>query len=125
MSVALRIVLFVCAVAMVVFTVSGIRKSRMRIEDSLFWVGLSAVILVLSVFPQIAYFFADVSGFMATVNFVFALFIFILTVKCFTMSRRISELENKLKELSQRVAVDRLDHHERAGVPGDSDEGSR
>ena len=42
MSETLRIVLIIAAVFMAVFTVVSVRKSRMRIEDSLFWLGLSA-----------------------------------------------------------------------------------
>ena len=113
MSLALRVALVIGAIAMTVFTVNGVRKSRMRIEDSLFWVGLAAVILVLSVCPQFGYAISDVVGFMAPVNFVFAFFIFVLTVKCFSMSRHESELENKVKELTQEIAIERLEHYER------------
>ena len=112
-SIALRILLFVASVLLFVFLMGSIKKSKMRIEDALFWIALSAVILILSIFPQIAGGLSDLFGFIAPVNFVFLLFIFILLVKSYYMSKRISELDTKVKELTQQIAIDRLDHHER------------
>lgn len=110
---ALRIVLFVSAVCLAVFIFASIRRSKLRIEDSLFWIALAFLILLLSVFPQIAMFFSKTLGFMATVNFVFLFFIFILLLQCYRSSKRISQLDMKVKELAQQVAIDRLDHYER------------
>ena len=115
MSVALRIALIIGAVALAVFVVAGVRKSRMRIEDSLFWVGLSLLILVLSIFPDLGIWCADLLGVQSPVNFVLLFFIAVLLVKCFLLARQVSQLENKTKELAQRVAVDRLEHYEREG----------
>ncbi|MBE6471214.1 MAG: DUF2304 domain-containing protein [Coriobacteriaceae bacterium] len=114
MSLGIRIVLLLGALAMTVFVLRSIKKSKMRIEDALFWIFLSLFILLLSIFPAIAVIPAGWFGFQAPVNFVFLLFIAILLVKCFTMSRHTSQLETKIKELTQQIAVDRLDHYERS-----------
>lgn len=121
MSVALRLLLVFAAICLTAFVFHSVKKAKMRIEDGLFWVLLSFFILLLSVFPGIAYALASVFGFQAPVNFVFIFFIFVLLVKGFTTSRHVSQLENKVKELSQQVAIDRLDHYERV----DSKDGSR
>ena len=113
MALGIRIILFMGALALFAFVLRSIRKSKMRIEDALFWILLSALILILSVFPGIAAEPAAWFGFQAPVNFVFLFFITVLLVKCFTMSRHTSQLETKIKELSQQIAVDRLDHYER------------
>ena len=113
MSLGIRIALLVGALAMFIFVLRSIKKSKMRIEDALFWIFLSVVILLMSIFPVIATAPAALFGFQAPVNFVFLLFIAILLVKCFTMSRHTSQLETKIKELSQQIAIDRLDHYER------------
>ena len=117
MSLALRIALVIGAIALTVLVLTGIRKSRMRIEDSLFWVGLSLLVLVLSVFPDLGIWFADMLGVQSPVNFVLLFFIAVLLVKCFFLARQVSQLENKVKELVQQVAVDRLDHYERYDAP--------
>ena len=115
MSVALRIVLIVSAVAMAAFMLRSIKKSKMQIEDTLFWALITLLILLLAIFPQIGSALSDVMGFQAPVNFVFLFFIFVLLMKSYHSTRTISELETKVKELSEQIALDRLDHYERTG----------
>ena len=109
MSFGIRIALIICSLALFVFVLRNIRKSKMRIEDSLFWFVLSALIIILAAFPKIAYFCAHLLGFQAPINFVFIAFIGILLVKCFTMSLHTSQLETKLKELTQQIAINQSD----------------
>lgn len=109
MSLGIRIVLIICALGLLVFVLFNIRKSKLRIEDSLFWFILSAFILLLAVFPGIASTCSRFFKFQAPVNFVFLAFIAILLVKCFTMSIRVSHLETKLDELVQRIAIAQRD----------------
>ena len=114
MSLALRIVLLVAASLLFIFLMASIRQSKMRIEDSLFWIVLSVLILLLSIFPDIASVLSRLFGFIAPVNFVFLLFIFILLLKEYFTSKRISELDTKVKELTQQLAIEQLEHHERS-----------
>ena len=97
MTTELRIVLVIASFVTAALMLRRIRRSKVRIEDSVFWIGLSTVILVVSIFPQIA----DAGGAAAlhiyeTTNFLFLFFIFVLLVKLFTMSVHVSQLESKL-----------------------------
>ena len=112
MSLGIRILLLICALALVVFVLRSIKKAKMRIEDSLFWFVLSALILILAIFPGIAYWCARLLGFQAPINFVFVAAIAVLLVKCFTTSVHASQLETKLKELTQQIAISQTDHDE-------------
>ena len=114
MSIALRIALIIGAVALVALVIAGVRKSRMRIEDSLFWIILSLLILLLSIFPGVGSWVSSLLGVQSPVNFIMLFFVAVLIAKCFSLARQVSQLENKIKELTQRVAVDRLDHYERS-----------
>ena len=113
MSFALRVLLIVAAVVMVVSLLLSIRKSKMRIEDSISWIVLAFLILILSIVPQLASELAYLLGFQAPVNFVYLFLIVVLLVKCFRMSQRASELETRVRELTQQIAVDKLGHYER------------
>lgn len=115
---AIRIILIIAAVFLVFFIVRSVRKSKMRIEDSLFWVILSVVILILSIFPQIASWCSVALGFQSPINFIYVFFIAVLLVKCFTMSIHASQLETKITELTQKVAIEQLEHHERQQASG-------
>ena len=121
MSPLLQITLVAASIGLFAFIGQSIKKAKMRIEDSLFWVVLAVLIFLLSVFPQIAAFFSNLLGFQAPVNFIYLFFIFVLLVKSFTSSKHISELDNKVKELSQQIAVDRLDHYERKELGRDQE----
>lgn len=110
---ALRVILLIAAIGLVVFLLHSIKKSKMSIEDALFWMGFSFLILLMSIFPEIPSFLSDTIGFMSPVNFVFLFFIFVLIIRDFLSNRRISQLENRVKELAQQIALDRLDHYQR------------
>lgn len=113
LSLALRIILIVAALGLIVFLLRSIKKSKMNISDSMFWLAFSLLIFLLSIFTEIPLWLADVIGVMSPVNFVFLVFIFILIVRDFLSNRRISQLENRVKELTQQIALDRLDHYTR------------
>ena len=110
---ALRVILLIAAIGLVVFLLHSIKKSKMSIEDALFWMGFSFLILLMSIFPEIPSFLSDTIGFMSPVNFVFLFFIFVLIIRDFLSIRRISQLENRVKELPQQIALARLDHYQR------------
>ena len=114
MSLALRVLLLVSAILLFVVLMASIKKSKMKIEDALFWIVLAACIVILGIFPQIASSFSELFGFMSPSNFVFLLFIFILLVKGYYTSKQVSELDTKVRELSQQLAIERLEHHERS-----------
>lgn len=105
----LRIVLFVASAITAIFVFRKIRKSQFVIEDTLFWMFFCALLLVLSIFPKISFFFADLLGFQAPVNFIFVVFIFLLVVKVFLLSVKLSKTETKLNELIQKFAIESKD----------------
>lgn len=121
LSLALRIILIIAAIGLIVFLMHSIKRSKMSIEDSIFWLGFSLLILIMSVFPEISSWLSTLVGFISPVNLVFLFFIFVLIIRDFLSNRRISQLENRVKELTQQIALDRFDHYERRH-PDESDE---
>lgn len=101
----LRMVLFIASVITALFVFRKIRKSQFFIEDTLFWILFCILLLVLSIFPGISFFFADLLGFQAPVNFIFVIFIFLLVTKVFLLSVKLSKTETKLNELIQKISV--------------------
>lgn len=105
MSLVLRIVLIVVAVLSCIFVLRKIRKAQMRIEDTMFCLIISFGILILGVFPQIAYVMTKAIGIISPVNFVFLLFIFILLFKVFILTVQVSQLQERIKNLAQNIAI--------------------
>lgn len=120
MSIMLRICLVAASAATMALMMQKIRKSRVRIEDSIYWLFFSAILIVFSVFPKTAYILSDLVGTEAPSNFIFLLIIFLLLLKVFSLSVRLSQLETKVKELAQRMALERLEE-EKASRSGGED----
>lgn len=106
MSLLLRSVLIVVSVATTLMIMRKIRKEKMMIEDSLFWIGFSVMLIVFSIRPQIVYRMSEMVGTQAPVNFIFLFIIFVLIVRMFQMTTKISQLESKVKDLVARIAID-------------------
>ena len=124
MSLALRILLMIFSVGFVYFVLKRIHKDQLRIQDSIFWILLSVLVLILAFFPQIAIGMAQL-GIISPVNFVFLVFIFCAFIKIFSMAAKISNLEDKINKLSYEEAKRRMQEQEVEGAqnePGAMDE---
>lgn len=112
MTMKLRIALILVSVATFYLIIRKIRQSKVEIESAIFWILLAMVLVVYSIFPQVADFCSQVLGIYATTNFLFLFAIFILIVKVFYMTIHISQLESRLKELVQQMALEEKKHEE-------------
>lgn len=112
MTIELRAALIVVSLLTLLFVAKRIRSSKVRLEDSIFWVCFAAIIFLLSIFPQVFYWLSDLIGTYAPVNFVFLFFIFILLVQSFHLSMRISQADIKIKELTQQLAVEKFERYQ-------------
>lgn len=106
MTLELRIVLIVASILTTMLIMRKIRQSKLQIEDSIFWIGFSGILVVFSVFPVVPDILAGLAGTYSTSNFIFLAVIFLLIVKLFHMSIKMSQLETKLKELAQKAALE-------------------
>lgn len=107
MSIALRASLIVGSLLILFFVMRRIKKSGLEIVDSIFWLLISAALIIIAVFPQIAYWASDLLGFDAPVNFVFCCGIVVLLVRTFTQDQKICQLKKKLTTLVQDEAMRR------------------
>ena len=107
MTLVLRLVLILASVLNCAWILSKIRKSQMKIEDSVFWILFSFLLVAMGFFPQIVEWGARLSGVQSPVNFVFLSIIFILILKMFRISMKISHVENKLQTFVQTYAIHR------------------
>ena len=121
MTTMLRILLILVSVATMGMMVRKIRQAKVQIEDSIFWILLSMLLVVFSIFPAVADGLAGLLGIYSTANFLFLFTIFLLLVKLFTMTLRMSQLETRLKELVQRMALDELQREEEKQYAGEKE----
>lgn len=105
MSRALRILLIVGAVLVFLGIASRIRKKKILMQDAIYWVVLSFLLVLAALFPGIIIGLADLLGFMSPSNFVFLVIVALLLIKIFSNSAEISMLRHKIEELTQEVAL--------------------
>lgn len=113
MTVLLRCVLIFVSIVLTFYVLGRIRHSKMKIEDSIFWVMFSLLLVVFSVFPRLADFVSRMVGTYSTANFIFTFMIFILLSKVFFQSIKISQLERRVTELIQMLALDKEEAKEK------------
>lgn len=111
MDIGFRLLLIAASVLTLIFITRKVRDSKVKIEDSVFWVCVAVLILAASLFPELFYALSGIVGTEVPVHFVFLVFIFILMVKLFNLSMRISQADTRIKELTQQLAVEKFERY--------------
>lgn len=109
MSTSLRLLLVIGALCALVAVGSRVKKSKILMEDAIFWVVAAVVLVIVAAFPSIAINLAFALGFLSPANFVFLVIIALLLWKVFTNSSELSRLKAKVNELAQEVALAHMD----------------
>lgn len=105
MSLTLQIVLIVATILSFVVLVKNVKKGKLRTDYALGWILCSLALIIIAIFPQIAYFFANLIGVISTANMVFAAIIFMLIILVYILFNKVSMLEEKQKNLIQELAI--------------------
>ncbi|RKD34873.1 DUF2304 domain-containing protein [Lacrimispora algidixylanolytica] len=113
MTFLLRCVLVCVSILLTLYLLRRIRHSKMKIEDSIFWVMFALLLVLFSLFPKLADFISGMVGTYSTANFIFTFMIFILLLKVFFQSVKISQLERRVTELIQTFALDKEEDKEK------------
>ena len=104
-----RVVLVIVSIGTLVNVLKRIRKAKLTIEDSIYWILLAMMFVVFALFPVVPDTLARLLGIYSTANFLFLFMIFLLLMRMFAMSMRISTLEDKLRKLVQDRALHEKD----------------
>lgn len=105
MSLTVRILCIIGAIFMFLFITNSVRKKRIQIADSIFWVLFSFLIMIIAIFPQIAISLSELIGIASPSNFVFLCIIALLMLKVFTLTATVSKLQHRVNELAQEEAL--------------------
>lgn len=115
MTTTLRFFLVIASVLTVIWILRKIRKMKVKMEDAIFWLVFSALIIVLAIFPEISYWLSKLLGIESPANLVFLFIICLLLEKIFTLSIITSQLEEKVSILSAEVALRSQDEEKKLG----------
>lgn len=122
MSIYLRIILVVISMLSMLNILKRVRKSKLQIEYSIFWIVFSILLILVAVFPQPMFVLAQIFGIQSPANMVFLFVIFILLIKLFNMTIEVSQLQYKQQELVQKIALDENKKTEKKSSKGKQEE---
>ena len=104
MSLYLQCILILISLCSFIFVVRNIRKSKVKLDYTFFWILFSIALLILSSFPKIADIASKLIGIQSPVTFILVSIIFLLLYKCFTHTMQISKWQEKTEQLTQHIA---------------------
>lgn len=105
MTTTMRVLLLMAAVITVIWILYKIRKLKVKMEDSIYWLFFAGILLLLGLFPEVSYRLAYLFGVQSPANLIFLIVIFLLMEKIFTLSLLVSQLEEKVSVLASEVAL--------------------
>ena len=122
----MRILLIAGSLLTAFYVLRRVRRSRMRTEDSIFWLSFSLILVLMGLFPGLVTSLAAFMGVISAANLVFLIVIFFLLIKLFLMDQRISALQRQVTETAQTVAVQAVNRdvsgHEKKAANGGQDD---
>ena len=113
MSPLFRVIIILVCLGTSLFLHRSIKKAKMRIEESIFWLLFSILLLVFAIFPFVPDFMARSLGIYSTPNFLFLLVIFILLLRLFHTHVGLGKLEEKVNRIVQDMALEERKERER------------
>jgi hypothetical protein len=105
MSIVLRVALILVSFLTLIFTLKKIRKTQLDIDDAIYWIVSAMLLLIISIFPQLAIWASKLLGIESPANFVFLFVIFVILIKLFNLAIELSILRNRLNRLTQRLGI--------------------
>ncbi len=106
MTVLLQFMLILFSILNLVYTIYQIRKSKLNIDDAIFTICFSFILILMSVFPGAVTLVSNALGFYSASNFVLVFIVFLLIIQILKLQTKISLMNEKLKTLNQVYALD-------------------
>jgi Uncharacterized conserved protein (DUF2304). len=105
MSIQFRIMLVILTASCFIYLIKNVKKGKIRGDYAMGWILCSMALLIVSIFPQIAYIIASLLGIISPANIVFAIITFLLIIMVYVLFAKVSTLEERQKNLVHELAL--------------------
>ncbi|ORC17364.1 hypothetical protein A7979_02870 [Rothia nasimurium] len=105
MSTNAYIFFLVFAAVIVLLVLAQVRNQNMKEKYAALWLIVSAIIILLVLFPRLLSFFADLIGIESPVNLLFLLAIIMLIGVCLHLTAALSKTGEDVRVLAEEVAI--------------------
>lgn len=103
--VGLRVLLIVASVLLLAFVIISSRKSKLDVRYAILWISWAIFILVIGIWPELAYSMSRAIGIQSVTNFIFLLMILLLFLLSYYSYIKMSKMNKELKQLNYELAV--------------------
>lgn len=86
-----------------------LRTRRIREKYAAIWLLLTLAVVILGVFPELAFWLSGLLGVQTPVNLVFSIGLVVLAAVCLQLSTEVSNLEEETRTLAEEIALLRAD----------------
>lgn len=86
-----------------------LRTRRIREKYAGIWIALAAAVVLVGIFPQIAFWISALVGVKTPINLLFATAFVVLLSVCIQLSSEVSNLEEETRTLAEEIALLRLE----------------
>lgn len=105
MSAFFRVVLIIASISTLIYISRKLKKAQVNTHDTVYWILFSGLLIVLSLFPQIADWLAHFLEVRTTENAVFLIIIFALLIRVFLLTVKTSQMEHRMRILVEELAI--------------------
>lgn len=105
----LTVIAIVVCLALVLSLLQLLRTRRIREKYAAVWIVLTLAVVVIGVFPGLAFWLSDLVGVQTPANLLFALASLVLLAVCIQLSTEVSALEEETRTLAEEIALLRLE----------------
>ncbi len=101
----LQIEITVAALILLLLITICLKKNSLSIRNSVSWLLLPVVLIIIAIFPDPLTSFAHWLGFETLANFIFLVIIALLILICFFLSISNSKQQNQITKLNQEISI--------------------
>lgn len=95
----------ILSVLIFVMVFAQVRNQKMKEKYAALWLVISALIIVVALFPGLLLFLAEATGVVVPVNLLFLLAITMLIGVCLHLTLEVSKLADETRALAEEVAI--------------------
>lgn len=100
-----NIFFLILAILIFVMVLLLVRNQKMKEKYAAFWLVISAVIIVVALFPSLLTWLADVTGVVVPVNLLFLLAIIMLIGVTMHLTLELSKISDEVRTLAEEIAI--------------------
>lgn len=102
---SVNIFFLILTLCLVIMVLAQVRNQNMKEKYAALWLTVSAIIVVLTIFPKLLDWLADLVGIETPVNLLFLLAIIMLIGVCLHLTQQLSKMADETRILAEEVAI--------------------